>query len=220
MIAQVGHKWRKYLLLMPMLFLAMNAIYFKFTTDEIRSALLNEKYIEIVNAVDMLGAAVEANPEKFWLDFQDNVCDSVEFLDKLYQIYAGVYKFEGDRFVSISEHFHESTPFEPLEYSQFVDMVTKQENGSFIIGYTLDHQSYAEVHLYFKWMPMYSPVDERFLVVAGVSAQSIISSISIWVSVGQWVSMAITFVLNTWLILMIIRMGNIYKKRVGDKWRN
>jgi len=75
------------------------------------------------------------------------------------------------------------------------------------------------LHLYYRWMPLYSPEHERFLVIGGVSSYSVTKNVSLWVSVGQWVSMIITFALNIWLVLLITRLGNVYESRTGDKWR-
>jgi len=206
----------KYLLLLPILFLVLNSLYYRYVIEEIKVALLNEKYIEIVNAVNMLEAAIEANPERQWLDHEANLRDSVEFLDKLYQIYAGAYKYVGNQLELVTERFYETSPLEPLDYIEFIETVTTHESGSLVIGYAPEQQPYMEFNLYFKWMPLYSPINERFLVVAGVTSYSIVSNISVWVSVGQWVSTAITFTLNVWLILLLTRIGNVYDKRSGE----
>jgi len=204
---------------LPILFLVLNALYYKYVSEEITGALLNEKYIEIVNAIDMLDAVVMADPERQWLDYEANICDSIEFLDGLYQVYAGAYKYIDDQLVLITERFYETSPLEPLEYDEFNNTVKTQESGTLEIGYTPERQPYMEFKLYYKWMPQYSPKDERFLVVAGVSLYSVVSNISIWVSVGQWVSAVITLFLNIWLILLITRLGSVYDNRKKEKWR-
>lgn len=76
----------------------------------------------------------------------------------------------------------------------------------------------TDIHLYYRWMPLYSPPEDRYLVVSGISKYSVVSKISIWVSVGQWVSMAITFFLNVGLITLLARLGSVYQKRNDDTW--
>jgi len=209
----------RFILLLPLAFLILNAVYFRYATVEIQKVLLNEKYIGIENEVDMLAAAVNANPERYWVDHEDNIRDSVEFLDKLHQIYAGLYKFSEGQLTLISERFFETTPIEPLDFIEFRELVSTQEHGKYIVGYTPETQTYRELYLYFRWMPGYSPEHERYLVIAGVSKYSIATNVALWVAAGQWASMAITFVLNVWLVLLITRLGSIYDKRTGEKWR-
>ena len=204
-----NHKWRRYLFLLPVLVLILNAIYFKFITDEIKRALLGEKYTEIVNAVDMLGAAAEADADRLWLNHKDSIRDSVEFLDGLYQIYAALYMCADEQIFLVSDRVYETSPFEPLEYSYFREAVSSRESGSVVIGYAPDGQTHRDMHIYFKWLPLYLPSGERYFVAAGVSSYSVVTSISVWVSAGQWASMAVTFALNVWLILMLSRIGSV-----------
>ena len=201
---------KKYLILLPVVVLLLNSLYFLHATREIQKALLQEKYVEIVNAIDMLGAAVEATPERHWLDHESNIHDSVVFLDSRYQVYGSAYKMVDGQYTIITERFYETSPFTPFEFSAFRDAVATQESGHLIIGYTPENQSFRELHLYFRWMPTYSSTQERFLLVAGVSRYSITANVSLWVSAGQWIGMLVTFVLNVWLIMLLARIGPVY----------
>ena len=210
---------RKYLALIPILFLLLNAFYFQYATEEIQKAMLKQKLLEVTDATNMLAAAVEGNEERFWLDHELNIKNSAEFLDKLYQIYGAAYKQTDNGLELITDRSYETSPFEPLEYPEFVEAVTGSERGNLIINYAPENQDYRDLHIYFRWMPLYSPENERFLVIAGVSKYSIITKISTLVSVGQWVNTLITFLLNMVLIIMLARLGYIYDQRTGDKWR-
>ena len=106
-----------------------------------------------------------------------------------------------------------------MEREEFIQAVFSNDQGKIIIGDTPENQKYRDVYLYYRWMPFYSFAGERYLVVTGVSYYSVVSTIPLWVSVGQWVSTVITFALNTWLILLIVRLGSIYEQRTGEKWR-
>ena len=170
-------KLSKFLVLMPVIFLILNACYFMYASKEIQNALLREKYDEAVGLVEMLSSAVEANTERIWLDHEQNIRDSVEFMDRLYQVYAGAYKLVDDEPVLITERFYETSIFEPFDFIEFTDAVMTQDSGSLIIGYTPKEHIYRELHLYFKYMPLYSPPNERYLVIAGVSKYSVTSAI-------------------------------------------
>lgn len=207
------HKWHRYLFLLPALILIINALFFKFATEEINGTLLREKYVEIVNAVDMLGAAVEADPDRSWIDHVDSIRCSVEFLDSLHQVYAALYMRADDRIALLSAREYETSPLDPMEYVSFREAVLSCDSGSVVIGYAPESQTYRNMHIYFKWMPSYSSGDERFLVVAGVSSYSVSTSIALWVSAGQWASMGITFALNLWLVFMLLRIDGETKQK-------
>ena len=219
MLKFLNHKRYKYFIMLPVVFLLLSALYYKYEIKEIQGALLLENYNKAVNYVDVLASAVEANKERKWLDHEQNICDAVEFIDQLYQMYGAAYKLVDGQLLLITERFYETSPFELLDFTEFCDTVFGQESGGLIIGYAPESQAYRALHIYFQWMPLYSPENERYLVVAGASAYSVTSTIPLWVSAWQWVSMGITFILNVCLIMLLARLGHIYEQRGGDVYR-
>jgi len=215
----LNSRW-KYLLLIPIIFLVANAVYFKNAITEIENALLMEKYNETVNTVNMLAATVEENSGLEQIEKERIIHDMIEFTDKLYQIYAGAYKLIEGEYILMTERFYETSPFEPFDFAEFAETVPTQGSGDIVIGYAPENQEYRELHLYFRHMPANSPTGEHYLVVAGVSKYSVTSSIPAWVSSGLWVNMGITFAINTCLILLLVRLGYIYEQRTGEKWRD
>ena len=197
---------RRFLLLIPVFFLILNALYFQYASRHIQRALLQEKVVEITDAVDMLAAAVEANPKRTWYEHERNLSRLVEYLDGIYQVFAAAYMpgDDGELRLITSRNF-ETSVFEPLEFSEFRAAILAQESGLLTVGYTPELQEYRDLHIYFRWMPLYSPPGERFLVAAGVSQLSVVTKIPAWISVGQWVSTAVTFILNAWLVILIAR---------------
>ena len=210
---------KKYLLLLPILFLLINSLFFKHATREISDTMLNEKFIEAVHAVEMLAAAVEANPYLDWQYHERIILDSTEYLDNISQVYAGVYRCMDGELVLLTSRFSDNGVPDLLNSLVFLETTANQDSGKIIVEYTHDNQSQRKLHFYFRWMPLYSPSGERYLVVAGVSEYSIVSQIPVWVSAGQWFSTIITFIINTWLIVLLVYLGHIYEQRTGDKWR-
>ena len=213
-------KHNKYLLLIPVLLLVFNAFYFRFATAAIRDALLEEKYEKVVQAVEMLASSVEAYPDIPWFEHEKHIIASVEHLDKQYQIYGGAYKYSDGELGIITTRYFETSIFEPLDYPEFTEMALTQDSGSMVIGYTPDFQGYRDLHLYFRWMPLYSGSYERYLVIAGVSYLSITAQVSELVTIGQMVSMIATFLLNVALIVALNQLGEVWGQRAGDKWRS
>ena len=223
MLGFLNHKKFKYLILIPVVYLLFNSLYYKHTMANIENAMLQQKYVEITDMVNMLGAAVEASPERDWQEHERNIVDSVEYIDKLYQIYAGIYKPIDMEMVLITERFCETEPktesFNPFDYPQFQRAILLRDSGKVIVNYASPDQPRYDVHLYFRWMPTSVMHDERYLVVAGVSKHSIITKIPESISIGLWVGTVIIFLLNVWLVVMVSQLGYISEQRGGKKWR-
>ena len=208
-------------MLLPMIFLVLNAAYFSIADRKIKSVMLNEKYLEIVSMIDMLAAAVEANKTLSGPEHEAGVVKAMEHVDQLYQVYAAVYRFNNGKLELITHRNFETSIFEPMDFTEFAEMIDEQGAGKLVIGYTPEHQAHRELHLYFRWTPLYLSHEERFLLIAGVSEHSILTPIPLWIAVGQWASMFITFALTTWVIILAVRLGHVYKQRSGgEKWRD
>jgi len=165
----------KYLLLIPfVLIISFCVIGHLIVVRSSQQSMLMEKYVDVVAKVDMLAAAVDANPERHWEDHEHNIRDSVEFLDRLHQIYAAVYKPINGVLELISERTFETSIYEPFSYAEFIEAI-EQDSGGLVIGYSPIEQARRDLHIYFRWMPLYAEPGERFLVVAGVSKYSILN---------------------------------------------
>ena len=210
---------RKYLVLIPVVFLLFNALYFRAASREIRGAMLQEKIIQVTEAIDMLGAAVEANPDRLWYDHEKNIIDSVEYLDQIYQVFAAAYKPVDGKLTPVTARYCEGDPIEPLDNPDFYVAVQNHNNGSITQDFMYDDEP-LELHMYYLWMPLYAPPDERYLLAIGVSQSSIVTAIPFWVSAGQWVNTGIMLLLIVIVTVMLSRLGYIWESRKGpNKWR-
>ena len=199
---------RKYLILVPIVFLLLNAYFFQYANQRIEDTILQEKYIETVNHVNMLAAAVEANESRFWEDHEHNIVDAMSFVDMLPLTFAAVYKPVDGELTLISERDY-ATTFDPRDYDKFLSAIASQDSGNVVVGFTPQGGVYRDMHLYYTHMPLYAPPEQRYLAVTGISKYSVISKIPLWVSAGQWVSMAQTFALQVWIIVLVARVKHI-----------
>jgi len=186
-------RW-KYLLLLPLILLVFNALYYQHVIHKINETLLNEKYITTIEAVDMLSAAIETTEQTC----KESIINAVEYLDGLYQVYAAAY--DGKLVLITSRHF-ETSVFEPTDYPEFMEQIKVQKRGNIVIGYTPEDQEYRYLHLYYRWI-------REYLVIAGVSKYSIVTGIPLLISIGAWANTLITFLLNLGLILIFLRFKN------------
>lgn len=197
---------KRFLLLIPIGFLIMSAFFFMYATRQINSMLLHESFLKVVDCVDMLAAAAEATPERAWFENEDNIIKSIEFVDEQYQVYGAVFKVVGGEPRLITERMFETSVFDPFKFSVFWSEVFTKRRGSLVIGYTPRDQDYRDLLIYFRWMPDYS--EDGFLVVTGVSEYSVATEIPVLFSAGMWVNTLVTFVLNVWLVFLIVRGGD------------
>ena len=197
----------RYLLLLPITLLLFNAMFYHYATKEIDDVLLKDKFKEVAECLDVLAVSLSAEVAKPTTSCEDSVKRAMEYIDNLYQVYAGAYALVDDELVLISERNYETSIFEPLDYPEFTMMIRDHNLGEIVIGYTPEQQTYRELHLYFRWLTA-SPETEKYLLVAGVSEYSVTVSVALWVSIGQWVSTAVTFFLQAWLVVLIVRLGD------------
>ena len=216
----LNHKVLRYLVLIPLLFQLANAMYSQRAAHLAAEAMLREKYVDAVEKVDMLAAAVDATPARTWYEHEMNIIGAVTYLDALYQIYGAVYVLADGDLLLITERNFETSIFEPLDYPEFVDAVNANDSGGIIIGYTPEGQAYRELHLYYRWMPLYSSGGERYLVITGVSEHSVVSRTMLLASSWQVVNAILSVLLTAWLVYMIARLGYIYERRRGSKYRD
>ena len=186
----------------------------------LQDAFLREIVITTTTTVDMLAAAVEAEPGRPWYDHEFNIRDGVEVLDNVPQVYAAAFKVVDGEHVLFTERFTESSPFEPFDYPEFESLIAEQDYGAVVINYTPEGQSARDLHVYFRWMPLYSRDGEQYLVVAGVSKYSIVSKAYIWISVVLWVVIAAVAVPMVRCIFKNAECGNVPReKKTRDRGR-
>ena len=214
-ITFLNHKRKKYLILLPIVILVLNAFYFQIASENIQETILQEKFIEVQNHVNMLASAVEANKTRKWIDHESNIVDSVEYLCRLPQTFAATYKPENGKLKLISTIKNERE-FDPRDYDMFTKAI-EQESGEITLSFTPTNGAPRDMHVYFTHMPLYAPPSERYLVVAAVSKYSVVTSIPEWVSSGQWLSMIVTFFINVWLIILIAKLGTIKEQREKEQ---
>ena len=219
-MAFMGHRKYKYLLLLPIIVLICNVALLQFSLGENDKAMLDEKYISIFRYIEMLGAGVEANPDRAAADQEKNIKDYIESVDQIYQVFAEGYKYNGEVLERFTERFYETSMFEPLDYPEFVEAAMDNECGKIIIGFHPDDQDYRDMHLYYRWMPLYADEHDRYLAVGGVSNFSITAKPSHWVNIANITTIGVNFILQIILIVWLSQIGYVYSNRSGGKWRS
>jgi hypothetical protein len=209
-----NHKKLVYILLMLVMLLAANVFYGRIAEREIQDALIMERFNQLVNTLDMLTIATNAAYERGDTDCTGIVRDSMEYVDDLYQVYAAAYIVgENNEMELITYRKFETSIFDPFDYPEFNTLVSQQKTGKIAIGYTPEEQDYRELNIYFSWLPTRPDMASKYLVIAGVSKDSVTTMVSYWGSVGKWATSIIILVLNIIFAVMLARRGYLPDRR-------
>ena len=84
-----------------------------YVPPKIQTEFLNEKIMELADRTEMLAAGIESNPEIPWYEHEANIVSAVEYIDRLYQVYAEAYKIVDGELVLISDRHYETSIFDP-----------------------------------------------------------------------------------------------------------
>ena len=217
----INHRIGRYLLLLPILIAALAIMYFANLTAEINTTLLEEKFLEkqldldlVDNLVDQL---IARDNDWATYDYQSLLGDSIEFLDKQPFTFSALYT-EDLQYVSYRTPSYEEL-FDPFIDRGFKQAVLTHAQGSYVVKYTPADQPERDMHIYYRWVPTDTSLDQRFLSVVAISEFSISSHTADWVGWGALMLIATVTVLNIALVALLSRLGHIYDLRRGDKWR-
>ena len=192
--------------IMIAVFLMLNTVYFYFMLKEFERIMLEEKYIELVNAVETYVTGTTATPENTWDDYETNIIAAVKHLDDIEQIYGACYKEVNGEKKLITPRHAETSLFEPFDYPDLVKAINSQSSGRIIITYAPEKQSYRDLHVYFKWFPHHLPKKEQYLVLVGVSRYAIQTKLPFWIQAGQWGSIIVIFCIVIWFLFMMHKL--------------
>ncbi|MDR2908984.1 MAG: hypothetical protein LBU86_03785 [Oscillospiraceae bacterium] len=216
---------KMFLYFLALVFLIVNAYYNLATVRSINGALLEEKRVETSRSVDMLCAGLEAAPEGDAMDVEKRVRGGAEFLDALPYTYAAAFRLEDGNHVLISERVRQ-TGFDPFLSESFNSAISSLDKGGITVGFEPENGAYRDVEVYFRWTPSYASGEERYLIVTGVTRDSVSSGIPAIFTIGQWIStivMAILFLMFIWLnaclgYIWLVREKEPWRERWGEGW--
>ena len=218
-ILNLNGKWR-FLLLIPLIILIAQSMYFRHVINAVQHDLLMEKYHETQVSVDVLGVMVEACPTMDCKACVIKTIHAVEYIDLLHQVYGAAYRIVDGEPVLLTQRFCEVSQLDPFDYPEFVRAINEYNYGQFKIYYQPSPgDTWRDLYMYFRWMPFDPTSEDRILAIIGVSRYSVVSEISSWVSAGIWISTIVTFLINAFLVGLLARLGHVYENRTGEKWR-
>ena len=177
---------------------------------------LEEKIVEVEREVNLVADGIrydaihltkaEWEGNRAYLD--DKVKAGIETIDQEYAIYAGLFKFKGSDLVALSDSYQSyAVPFDPFADGEFYGLVMSHFGvyGSFAYDTKFDGAGTGkhlhDVALRYRWVPVVDGVDDPYLIVIGVTEDSIKTKTRGWLVIGVvafgayvvWVTFAFVF---------------------------
>ena len=206
----INHKSLRYALLLPGLILLF--IGWK-VPPIIKESFIEEKFSTIIDTIEVIAAGVEScEPvDDCWL----SIIAAVEKLDDVYQIYAAAYEYNDNEYILRTSRNYETSIFEPFDYPALVSMIETKDSGKIIIGYTPERQDYRDLHIYFRKIHPHPESEQKALLLAGVSKDSIATPVFAWVNAGVAFVILLAAVPMVWEICTIVLVTRIRGARRG-----
>lgn len=209
---------KKYLLTLTFLVLIGFCVYLKYAFAEHRETLVREKAFEKQLDVRLLGDIIDRMAE-MGVDYEEMLLYSVQDIEKKYpDTYAQVFDEAFNPLTIPEPDAHNGKKYNPLDYPEFKEAVKSKDFDQLKNLYSSEETGDFDITTYFQWMP--SQGENRYLVTVGISKYTITKSMSSMVLVGATVLIIIMSALMISTVMMLCRLGYIYKQRRGDdKWR-
>ena len=193
---------KKWLLLLPFIFIAVLVVTILISTHTMEELLLREKFVAVHNIVDAIAASVNVESDVPVEDLLAHSLASVAHIDELPFVYAAAFTQVDGELVLLSERDN-ATDFNPLDYEAFMQATSDNPVGELTIGFTPEGMDYRDLLMYYKWMPTELP----YLITIGVSKYSVTTHVPMVMNMSLWLMMFITFIVTMWSIYIALRQS-------------
>jgi len=221
---------RKWLMFTPLLVITLIFAYMSINEYTTRRLLLEEKYVQIVDSIDIMSASMAAtrsraatvDPGKTF------IAAAVERMDELPYVYAALYQYVDGELVCVSKRtadIVDHLSFNAMDFEEFRDAISREEveSGDVMLPVDKSSRGSSEMHLYYSWMPMAYPPELRYLVVGGVTEYSVVTPIPALMNAAPYLMMTFVLLVTIWQFGIIIRQSTRVDKlksmllRLGSK---
>ena len=178
----ISHIWLSVVVIITILVI-FNAVSYGIT-----SMMLKEKLIEKQLTLQIISNQLDniIKKDKDWIDayryYKDDIIADVELIDKVPMTYAAVFDKELQN-LSARSPSYEGSLFMPERFFVFIEAIHSNEKGVVVLPFAPAGDKTRDMHVYFRWMPSDSSLDQRFLVVVAISEYTINTTISVWMEI-------------------------------------
>jgi len=191
--------------------------YFYYALAHINGTLLHEKILDRRFTVDLACDEVDR-----LVAFRGD-WDTFVYTEILSEVAAridatgGTYcqLFDGN-LMSLSDRtpLFDGAPFDPWEFPAFLQAVSENERGEATVWFEKEGAVPHRLHLYFRWIPTDETLQNRLLMIVGVSKFSVNTGISSGVTYGAAALIAVSavFIVGSVVLLSYV-LGMHVRKR-------
>jgi len=110
----------------------------------------------------------------------------------------------------------DDAPFDPWEYSALVQAVSENERGEITVWFEKEGAIPHRLHLYFRWIPTDETLQNRLLMIVGVSKYSINTGIGSGVTYGAAALIAVSAVFIVGSVVLLSYVQGMYDRKRED----
>jgi hypothetical protein len=215
----------RYLLAVALAIMIAFAVYFIIAFTHAENRLVAEKYNARILTTDVLCVTVDAfvGEGRDWGIYNyDAVLSSVAaYIDASGRDASSYAELFDSGLNSLSERtpYYLPMPFDPHDYPELLSEVMQNESGRMTI--MLEHPGDSHnIYLYYRWMPTDNTLDNRLLLMTGVTKHSVNHHISLGVKYGAAALIVVSAGLILWTIMLLVQLGSVHDMRREDReWR-
>jgi hypothetical protein len=201
------HKIAKYLLILPLVLVAVMVILQEKSFEHQKDLVLSEKRLEKKITVDLIDTMIDKSIDiGDSSDYRAVLVYAMQQVDELPMTFSALYD---DNLQIATARVFDANDFDPLSDATFKRTVATHERGTYAIKYKpYDSGGEVTMHLYYRWVPTgKTPVRSRYLTVVGVSEESISTSFGGWVEAGTMIVLIFTALLQCALVWAVKTLG-------------
>lgn len=213
----------KYLFLVPIMMIILFAWLNRTEIARLRNELFELAKVERQSEIDLIANMIDKENE-LGMDFRKSdyeilLSDYLANLSISRNVFTGLYDSRLN-LIADNKIKVDGKDFDPLLQDNFF-IVTIRESGWITSNLFSENgqTSEAPIHMYYRWVPNTSLSDDNFLMVVGVSHDSIAIDPGRLLTMGMIIQMVVTFIINMIFVLLLCYLGKIYRSRKGEKWR-
>ena len=220
---RLKREYRTRVIVIAVIYLTIKASLCWGSTVSINNGLLQEKFTEKVQQVDMLANYIDemVKVDKDWgiYDYVRTLHGAVDFVDEQYMTFAAQYVYSGGKLNAVSHRTpsYAGSLFDPTKYDEFMGDIYTHENGQLILPFTPADEPMRDMYTYYRWIPTNPELDDRVLIVVAISQYTVQTNAALLGSLPFLFDFIVSFALVVILTYFNEILGCVWAKRRGKQ---
>lgn len=214
----------RYLLAVALAILIAFGVYFYIAFEHAESRLVAEKYNARIMTANVLCVTIDAfvDAGRDWeiYDYDAVIASVAAYIDASRDASSYAELFDSNlRSLSDRTPYNPLMPFDPNDYPELKEAVKQNEYGRMTV--LLEHPDDPHnIYLYYRWIPTDQTLENRLLLMTGVTKYSVNFHISQGLKYGAFALIVGTAVIVISATLLLVLLGSVHGMRgEGKKWR-